>query len=66
MARARKPTRSAARKATGEPTHKPSPKDARHVRRAVELSVDHPERFAQLTPEQLRRWAETGEWPASS
>ncbi len=66
MARARKGTRATARKTAGEPTHKPNPKDVRHVRRAVELSVEHPERFVELTPEQLRRWAETGEWPESS
>jgi hypothetical protein len=45
----------------------PHPDDAEHVRRAFE---EHAKREGRgllvVTPEELRRWAETGEWPESS
>jgi hypothetical protein len=44
----------------------PHPDDAKHVRKAFAEDARHPERRKPVTPEELRRWAETGEWPASS
>ncbi len=57
----------------GEPKRKPDepgfgahPEDAEHVRRAFEQDARRRGRSTAVTPEQLRRWAETGEWPESS
>jgi hypothetical protein len=49
-----------------KPAFVPDPRDARHVKRAFELDAQHPERRMTVTPEELRKWAETGEWPESS
>jgi hypothetical protein len=48
------------------PVFVPDPRDARHVRRAFELDARHPERRITVSPDELRRWAETGAWPESS
>ena len=48
------------------PTFVPQHRDAKHVRRAFEQDEKHPEQRVMVSPEQLRRWAETGEWPESS
>ncbi len=54
-----------ARKAE-RPVVVPHPRDAKHVRRAFEEHAAHPEAGQVVSPEELRRWAETGEWPESS
>lgn len=47
-------------------TFAPHPDDAQHVRRAFEQDARDPKRRETVTPEELQRWAETGEWPESS
>ena len=44
----------------------PAPKDAAHVRQAFEEHAKRPKDGVVVTPEELRRWAETGVWPDSS
>ena len=56
----------AKRDARKAPVFVPHPNDAKHVQRAFEQDAKHPERRVELTPDQLKRWAETGEWPTSS
>jgi hypothetical protein len=46
--------------------HVPHPRDAKHVRRAFEEDAKHPEERTTVSPDELRRWAETGQWPESS
>ena len=59
---------SGARKTKAEAAHGaslgPHPDDAKHVRKAFAEDARHPERRKPVTPEELRRWADTGEWPA--
>jgi hypothetical protein len=42
---------------------RPAPEDEARVREAFAEALRDPGRA--LTPEELRRWAETGEWPES-
>lgn len=42
------------------------PREAEEVKRAFAADDEHPEARETLTPEELRRWAETGAWPESS
>lgn len=42
------------------------PDDADDVRAAFEEDEAHPERRVTVSPEELKHWAETGEWPESS
>jgi hypothetical protein len=44
----------------------PDPKDEAHVRRAFAEDEAHPERRVTVSPEELKIWAETGNWPVSS
>jgi hypothetical protein len=43
------------------PRVRPSPEDEAELRKAIE-ALDRGE-GTDLTPEELRHWAETGEWP---
>ena len=40
----------------------PHPKDAEHVRRAFEEHAKHPKGGVLVKLDELRSWAETGEW----
>ena len=44
----------------------PHTDDAKRVRQAFAEDARHPGRRETVTAEQLRHWAETGEWPGSS
>jgi hypothetical protein len=52
---------------TGKPTvFVPHRDDLDDVRASFEDDEKHPEARVTVSPEELRRWAETGEWPESS
>ena len=60
------PRRKTKQQAAPAPVFVPDPSDAAHVRRAFDDNAKAPKDGTVLTPEQLRHWAETGEWPGSS
>lgn len=48
------------------PRVKLHPEDEKELSDAIREAEKHPERLTTVSPEELRRWAETGEWPESS
>lgn len=64
MLRCMTPKKRATAPGSGEPGFGPHPDDVDEVRAG--LAEAERGQGAVVTPEQLKRWAETGEWPDSS